>query len=165
MRRLCLAAASFVMSSLATSTFAANHIATATTPWQGGLVSRGDGSASYCAVESRFDNGLTLSIAQNAAGEIILALLVKGLAVHEGAEWPVRIMFDNIYRTVTAHVMEVTPSGALIAMPYGTATADSPRLAQASTLAISAKKDRADFALSGLKEVLSALSACSAAMR
>ena len=162
---LLAAAAIFSMISCA-SVQASERLAAPTTPWQGGVVSHGDGGASsYCAIESRFDNGLTLSVAENSGGDLTLVLLVRGLNVRAGAEWPVRVQLGNTYRTINATVMEVSPGGAVIAMPYGTAAVDGPKMAAAKTISFITKTDRANFALSGLDDALPALASCTTSVR
>ncbi len=134
------------------------------TPWRGGPVGN-LAHASYCAVEAPFSNGITLSVGRSRHGNVTLAMMIPGLQPVQGSRWSVVLNVDGVTGNDKAQLLEVKPSGSLIAIPLGASSPIPQALFTGKVLTVSSEADLTSFDLDGVSSALDKLGDCSSSLR
>lgn len=122
-------------------------------PWEKGEISF-NGNL-HCAIQRRFSNGHTLTIAMPRRGPVLLTQRIPDTATAAGKKWPVTIAVDELGapRTATAH------ADGDVVIPFGNPE-DLERIHSGSVLLVRSESEDTEYRLDGAKQALSALNAC-----
>jgi hypothetical protein len=131
--------------------------ATAST-WTGGPQRDGKGRLSLCAVEGRFDNGLTLAVTVNPLAEVGFAIaLPTSAAIQVGSTHAVAIQVDT---APAKHRDAVALKSTLLAIKVGREPGFLESLYAGTKITFTSDTDAVTFSLAGMRGASQGMKAC-----
>jgi len=125
--------------------------------WRTNAASGEPGQAGYCVAESTYNNGRTLIVGRNGAGEINLAIAMPEAGMPKQRRWPVTIEIDgNFKRERTA----IAAGPEMLVIANGSDLELLRRLGTGQRLSISGPQDSVAFKLVGAGRALTEIEKC-----